>query len=166
MKALIQQFLKPRSSREGTITIDDADPTETDAGSTVAQLESEVEERPICPICSKTLPAGTSNRLLNEHVDRCLSRATDSDIESQSPASIRTAKRHNHDQDDHNDHKGVDNDDDDDDDVVFEQVKKRARPQEPSAGTKKGKTKAVGKGKGVGGGSKNGLLGWLQRKPS
>ena len=50
----------------------------------------------------------------------------------------------------------------------FEKVKTRPRPKEPSAGTKgKNKAKAAGRGAGkVGSTSKNGLLGWLQRKPT
>ena len=62
---------------------------------------------------------------------------------------------------------------------MFEQVKKRPKPKEPSAGTKdknesgtvakghKGKAKGIGKSAAKAGpDSKSGLLGWLQRKPS
>jgi DNA polymerase kappa len=29
---------------------------------------------PTCPICTQTLPQGTSNQALNDHVDQCLNR--------------------------------------------------------------------------------------------
>lgn len=30
--------------------------------------------RPECPLCLRTLPAGTTNQALNDHIDLCLNR--------------------------------------------------------------------------------------------
>lgn len=119
-------------------------------------LEEEDEEGPQCPICSEHLPRGSSNRALNQHVDRCLlgdevNGATGDDGEIVIP--------------DHSE------DEVEGQEIVIESVRKRPRKEPPKTklSSRDTKSKSTGKGKGKGngqGGNKGGgaLMSWLRQK--